>query len=32
MNSCEKKRSKKQRIKGKIHPSACRVPKTSKEI
>ena len=30
-NSCEKKRSEKQRRKGKIHPSECRVPKKSKE-
>ena len=30
-NSCEKKRSKKQRRKGKIYPSECRVPKNSKE-
>ena len=30
-NSCEKKRSEKQRRKGKIYPSECRVPKTSKE-
>ena len=30
-NSCEKKRSEKQRRKGKIHPSECRVPKNSKE-
>ena len=30
-NSCEKKRSKKQRRKGKIFPSECRVPKNSKE-
>ena len=29
-NSCEKKRSKKQRIKGKIYPFKCRVPKNSK--
>ena len=29
-NSCEKKRSKKQR-KGKIYPFECRVPKNSKE-
>ena len=28
---CEKKRSKKQRRKGKIHPFECRVPKNSKE-
>ena len=30
-NSCEKKRSKKQRRKGKIVPFKCRVPKNSKE-
>ena len=30
-NSCEKKRSEKQRRKGKIKASECRVPKTSKE-
>ena len=30
-NSCEKKRSEKQRRKGKIYPSQCRVPKNSKE-
>ena len=30
-NSCEKKRSKKQRRKGKIFPFECRDPKTSKE-
>ena len=30
-NSCEKKRSEKQRNKGKIHPFECRVPKNSKE-
>ena len=30
-NSCEKKRSKKQRRKGKIYPSECRVSKNSKE-
>ena len=29
-NSCEKKRSKKQRRKGKIYPSECRVSKKSK--
>ena len=28
----EKKRSEKQRRKGKIHPFECRVPKNSKEI
>ena len=31
-NSCEKKRSKKQRRKGKIQTSECRVPKNNKEI
>ena len=30
-NRCEKKRSKKQRRKGKINPFECRVPKNSKE-
>ena len=30
-NSCEKKRSERQRIKGKIYPFECRVPKNSKE-
>ena len=30
-NSCEKKRSEKQRTKGKIKASECRVPKNSKE-
>ena len=30
-NSCEKKRSKKQRGKGKIYPFEYRVPKNSKE-
>ena len=30
-NSCEKKRSEKQRRKGKIEASECRVPKNSKE-
>ena len=30
-NSCEKKRRKKKRIKGKIYPSECRVPKNSKK-
>ena len=30
-NSCEKKRSEKQRSKGKIKASECRVPKNSKE-
>ena len=29
-NSCEKKRSKKQRRKGKIYPFECKVPKNSK--
>ena len=31
INSCEKKRSKRQRRKGKIYASECRVPKNSKE-
>ena len=31
-NSCKNKRSEKQRIKGKIYPFGCRVPKNSKEI
>ena len=31
INSCEKKRSQKQRKKGKIYPSECRIPKNSKE-
>ena len=30
-NSCEKKRSERQRRKGKIYPSECRVLKNSKE-
>ena len=30
-NSCAKKRSEKQRRKGKIFPFECRVPKDSKE-
>ena len=30
-NSCNKKRSEKQRIKGKINRFECRVPKNSKE-
>ena len=30
-NSCEKKRSERQMIKGKIYPSECRVPTNSKE-
>ena len=30
-NSCEKKRSEKQRRKGNIYPFECRVPKNSKE-
>ena len=30
-NSCEKKRSEKQRRKGKIFPFECRVPKNSKQ-
>ena len=29
--ACEKKRSKKQKRKGKIYPFECRVPKNSKE-
>ena len=29
-NNCEKKRNEKQRRKGKIHPSECRVPNNSK--
>ena len=29
-NSCEKKRSKKQRRKGKINPFECRVPKVAR--
>ena len=29
-NSCEKKRSKRKRRKGKIYPSECKVPKKSK--
>ena len=29
-NSCEKKRSKKQRRKGKIYPFECRVPRTAR--
>ena len=32
INSCEKKRSEKQRRKGKICPFECRVPKNNKEI
>ena len=32
LRSCEKKKSKKQREKGKIYPFECRVPKDSKEI
>ena len=31
LNSCEKKRSEKQRTKGKIYPYECRVTKNSKE-
>ena len=31
-NSCEKKRNKKQRRKGKIYPFEYRVPKNNKEI
>ena len=30
-NSWEKKRSERQRIKGNIYPTECRVPKNSKE-
>ena len=30
-NNCEKKRSEKQRRKGKIYPFECRVPKNSKQ-
>ena len=30
-NSCEKKRSKRQRRIGKIHPFECKIPKNSKE-
>ena len=30
-NSCEKKRSEKQRRKGKIYASECRVPKNSRK-
>ena len=30
-NSCEKKRSEKQRRKGKIYPTECRVPENSEE-
>ena len=30
-NSCEKKRSERQRRKGKLYPFECRVPKNSKE-
>ena len=30
-NSCEKERGKKQRRKGKIYPSECRVPENSKK-
>ena len=30
-NSCEKKKSERQRRKGKIYPFGCRVPKNSKE-
>ena len=30
-NSCEKKRGEKQRRKGKIQASECRIPKNSKE-
>ena len=31
INSCEKKRSKRQRRKGKIYPFECRVPMNSRE-
>ena len=31
-NSCEKKRSEKQRRKGKIHPFECRVPKNTANL
>ena len=31
LHSCKKKRSKKQRRKGKIYPFECKVPKSSKE-
>jgi len=30
-NDCEKKRSEKQRRKGKIYPLECRIPKNIKE-
>ena len=30
-NSCEKKRSERQRRKGKMYPFGCRIPKNSKE-
>ena len=30
-DSCEKKRNKRQRRKGKIYPTECRIPKDSKE-
>ena len=30
-NSCEKKRNKKQKRKGMIYPSECRVPENSKD-
>ena len=30
-NSCEKKRSERQRRIGKVYPSECRAPKNSKE-
>ena len=30
-NSCEKKRSEKQKGKGKIHPFECKAPKNSRE-
>ena len=32
INSCEKKRGEKQRRKGKVQASECRVPKSSKKI
>ena len=31
-NSCEKKRSEKQRKKGKMYPFECRVPKNSRRV
>ena len=30
-NSCEKERSEKQKRKGKIYPSECRIPKNREE-